>query len=174
MPTPGVTAYLGECLRISGRLAEARHACLTGLEDVERSDHMYRDSFRAVALCSLARTAFDAGDPAPAAAALRQVVTHLNGRPRTLGGGFLMVQALAGIARADHDPRRLDEAHELFRRRDRFNFAILWTCGDEATLVDLGRSAVALGRTEGATLLDRARSLASYEARALLERGEGT
>ena len=85
-----------------------------------------------------------------------------------------MVQALAGLARAEHDPRPLDEALELFRRRDRFSFAILWTCADEATLVDLGRSAVALGRTEGARLLERARELASYEARALLERGEGT
>src|SRR4029453_3273319 len=99
----------------------------------ERSDHMYRDSFRAISLCSLGRTALDQGDRAAAHAAFTQLVAHIKGRERTLGGGFLMVQALAGLARAGDGPAPLAEARRLYEERDRFNFSILWTCDDPTT-----------------------------------------
>ena len=131
---------------------------------------MYRDTFRAIALCSLARTALDAGDRAAAAAALHQVMAHLHGRPRTLGGGFLMVQALAGLVRAGGNPGQFEQALRLFRERDRFSFAILWTCSDEATLVELGRAAIARGRPDAVALHEQARDAATYEARLLLQK----
>ena len=170
-PTPGAGVYLGECLRLSGRLNDARAACLAGLDAVERSDHMYRDSFRAVALCSLARIALDSGDTAAAVAALHQVVAHLGGRPRTLGGGFLMVQALAGLARAGEDAQRYEDAVRMFTCRDRFSFSILWTCDEATTLVELGRAAIGLGRPDGPRLLAQARQAASLEARMIIEKG---
>ena len=170
-PTPGATVYLAECLRLSGRLGEARDACLAALDTVERSDHMYRDTFRAVALCSLARTALDRGETDAASAALRQVIAHLRGRPRTLGGGFLMTQALAGLARAGEGPHYFDEAVHLFEERGPLSFAILWTCSEETTLVELGRAAFALGRHDGTPMLERARDAESFEARTLLAKG---
>ncbi len=174
VPTPGASAYLGECLRLSGQLTEARAACLSGLEAVERSDHMYRDTFRAVALCSLARISLDADDLGAARAALHQAIAHIRGRPRTLGGGFLMTQALAGLARAGEGAHLLDEALQLFTERDRFNFAIVFSCADDVTLVELGRAALALGRPEGIALLERACQASSFEARLLLRAPEST
>lgn len=169
VPTPGAGAYLGECLRLSGRLTEARSACMAALEAVERSDHMYRDTFRGIALCSLGRIALDSHDRPAARAALVQLLAHARGRPRTLGGGHLMVQAMAGLARTGDGAPSLDEALRLFRDRDQFSFDTLWTCTDETTLVELGRAALALGREDGRALLERARDMASFEARALLE-----
>jgi TolB-like protein/predicted Ser/Thr protein kinase len=136
-PTAGASGFLGECLRLAGRLDEARAAALAGVEAAERSDHMYRDSFRAISLCSLGRTALDQGDRAAAHAAFTQLVAHIKGRERTLGGGFLMVQALAGLARAGDGPAPLAEARRLYEERDRFNFSILWTCDDATTQRDL-------------------------------------
>jgi serine/threonine protein kinase len=169
-PTAGASGLLGDCLRLQGRLSEAREACLAGIDAAERSDHMYRDTFRGISLCCLARTALDQGDAAAAHAALIQVLAHVRGRERTLGGGFLAVQALAGLARAGDGAPSLAEAVRLFRDRDRFNFSLLWTCNDETTLVELARSARALGLPDDG-MLERARDAGSYEARILLEKG---
>jgi serine/threonine protein kinase/Flp pilus assembly protein TadD len=169
-PTAGASGFLGECLRLSGQLAEARAAGLAGIEAAERSDHMYRDTFRAISLCSFARTALDQGDTAAAHAASTQVLAHIRGRERTLGGGFLVVQALAALARAGEGQESLAHAMRLFEERDRFNFSLLWTCNDETTLVDLARASAALG-LPGVEMLVRARDAGSYEARVLLETG---
>jgi serine/threonine protein kinase/tetratricopeptide (TPR) repeat protein len=168
-PTVGAAAYLGECCRLQGHLDDARAACITGLEAVERSDHMYRDTFRGVALCTLGRIAVDRGDAPAASAALHQLVAHISGRERTLGGGYLVVQALAGLAVADNNPDRLKEARRLFDSRDRFNFSLLWGCTADAALMELARAALALGDPDGTALLARARDAGSYEARRRLE-----
>ncbi len=154
-PTAGVASYLGECLRRSGDLAGARAACLRGLEAVERSDFMYRDTFRGVGLCVLGRTALAEGDTAAAQAAFTQAVAHLRGRPRALGGGQLLVQALAGLARTENRQELLDQALDLFARRDGHDFSLMWSCTDDITLLELSRAAAFFGRTEEAAELRR-------------------
>ncbi len=144
-PTAGVAGYFGEILRLAGDLAGARAACLAGLEAVERSDHMYRDTFRGVCLCALGRTALDQGEPESAGAAFTQAVAHLRGRPRALGGGQLLVQALAGLARTG-DERALEEALELYESRQGHDFSLMWSCSDDVTLLELSRAAAAAGR----------------------------
>jgi len=119
--TAGAAGCVGECLRREGRLEEARAACLTGLEAVERSDHMYRDTFRSMCLNALGRAALDAGDREGAQAAFHQSVLHLGGRPRTLGGGGLLCQALTGLGRTD-------EAQALLASRDRGDWSWFWLC----------------------------------------------
>ena len=164
--TVGSSGYVGECLRRLGRLDEARLRCLEALEAVERSDSMYRDSFRGIALCALGRIALDQGDREAAQASFGQALAHLRGRPRGLGGGQLAVQALAGMARAGGASENLDEALQLFRSRRAFDFSILWTCTDDVSLLELGRAAAALGRPDAVEWLGRARDAGSVEARA--------
>jgi TolB-like protein/tetratricopeptide (TPR) repeat protein/predicted Ser/Thr protein kinase len=164
-PTAGVSGYLGECLRRTGDLAGARARCLEGIEATERSDHMYRDTFRAVGLCSLGRTALEQGDAEGARAAFGQALAHLRGRAHALGGGHLQVQALAGLARAGAGPEHLDQARHLFEARNGASFHWLWMCSDDVTLLELSRAASALGRAEeGRDLLERARRAGSVEA----------
>ena len=67
--TVGASGYLGEGLRRTGDLENARRRCLEGLDAVERSDNMYRDSFRGICLDALGRTALAQGDAAAAHAA---------------------------------------------------------------------------------------------------------
>jgi TolB-like protein len=167
-PTVGASGYWGECLRRLGRLDEARRRCREGLEDVERSDSMYRDSFRAICLCAMGRTALAQGDSAAARAAFGQAVAHLRGRPRGLGGGHLLVQALAGLARAGEGAPPLDEAEALFSSRQAHDFSWLWTCTDDVSLFELSRAAAAVGREERAKeWLARARDAGSGEAKTL-------
>jgi adenylate cyclase len=166
-PTAGASGYLGEGLRRLGRLEEARRRCLEGLEDVERSDSMYRDSFRGICLCVLGRTALEQGDTETARAAFTQAIVHLRGRPRGLGGGHLVVQALAGLARSTDDRRLFDEAQELFRTRRIHDFSFLWTCTDAVSLLELARTAAAFGRPDALELVERARASGSSEARDL-------
>jgi len=164
-PTSGVAGYLGECLRRSGELDAARTACLRGLDEVERSDNMYRDTFRGVCLCALGRTALEQGDTEAAHAAFTQAVAHLRGRPRALGGGHLLVQALAGLARLDGE-KALTEALDLFTQREGHDFSFMWACSDDVTLLELSRAAAAVGRpSEAATLLAQAVAAGSPEAR---------
>ena len=165
-PTIGVSGYLGECLRRMGDAAGARARCLEGLEAVEKSDHMYRDTFRAICLCVLGRAALDEADVAAARAAFAQAAAHLRGRPRALGGGHLLVQALAGLSRAGEPGEHFEEAMRLFEGRQGFNFSYLWICSDDVTLLELSRAAASLGRNdEAAALRSKAISSGSSEAR---------
>ena len=164
-PTAGVSGYLGECLRRLGDPAGARARCLEGLEAVERSDSMYRDSFRAVCLCALGRSALDQGDAPAARAAFSQAVTHLRGRTHGLGGGYLLVQALAGLARAGAGAEPYQEALELYRSRRGHDFSFLWLCSDDVTLLELAKAASALGaKGEAEDLFAQARAAGSQEA----------
>jgi non-specific serine/threonine protein kinase len=163
--TAGVAGYLADFLRRQGDLDAARARCLEALDALERSDFMYRDSFRGVALCTLGRTSLEQGDGAAARAAFHQAASHLRGRPHGLGEGHLLVQALAGLARTDADPHPLEEALDLFENRRTHNFDWLWLCADDVSLLDLSRAARACGREEQAReLLTRARAAAGTDA----------
>ena len=165
-PTAGVAVYLGECLRRQGDRDAARVACLKGLEAVERSDHMYRDTFRGVGLCALGRTALEQGDLEAAHAAFTQATAHLKGRPRALGGGHLLVQALAGLSRSGNGAGLFDEALALFESRQGYSFDMMWSCEEGATLLELSRAAKAAGHAEEALRLRRrAAAAGSHEAR---------
>jgi serine/threonine-protein kinase len=163
-PTAGVAVFLGECLRRAGDLAGARAACLSGLAAVERSDNMYRDTFRGVGLCALGRTALSQGDTEAARAAFTQAIAHLRGRPRALGGGHLLVQALAGLSRAD-GPSSLAEALALYASRQGHDFSMMWSSTDDVTLLELSRAAGAAGRhAEAEALKAKAVTAGSREA----------
>ena len=135
------------------------------LEEVEKSDHMYRDTNRVICLVALGRTALQQGDSAAARAAFGQAIAHVQGRQRTLAGGTLMVQALAGLARADGDPGAYAEALRFDQHREKFDFGIYWLCEHYSSLIDLSRAASALGLVdESRTLRDQAAAAGSVEA----------
>ena len=166
-PTSGVAGYLGECLRRLGNLDEARARCLEGLASVERSDFMYRDTFRGVGLCALGRTALEQKDAPAAQAAFAQAVSHLRGRPRSLGGGHLLVQALAGLARAGGGSGPFEEGLALWGARTGHDFSFMWICTEDVTLLELARAAAAIGKaSEAAGLFERACAAGSREASA--------
>jgi serine/threonine-protein kinase len=149
--TAGAAAYVGETLRREGRLDEARRESLAGVEAAERSDHAYRDTFRAHALTVLGRVALDQRDMAAAAAAFHQVLAQARGRPRPRACGHFVVQALCGLARATGMPMYFEEAAGLFESREAYNFSPFYGALDEDTLAELALAAAALGRTEDAT-----------------------
>jgi len=158
-PTAGAGGHLAECYRRAGRLDLARRTAMEGLASADRSDHMYRDTFRAVCLVSLGRTALQQGDRLAAAAAFQQ--------PRALGCGHLLVQALAGQTRAGAGAAPLDEATELFTSRQGYDFSWVWCSQDDVSRLELARAARVAGRTELAREhLAEARRLGSLEAKA--------
>lgn len=161
---PGVAGYLGECLRRAKMLELARTHCLLGLDSVESSDHMYRDSLRAFCLSALGRTAIEQGNTEAARSAFGQLIGQMQGRPRALGGGHLVVQALAGLAQSGEGSASFSAARDLFAKRDSFNFQYFHGCHDDVTLLALARAADAVGNVEEAdTLLARARQAGSIE-----------
>jgi tetratricopeptide (TPR) repeat protein len=145
---PGLGGFHAECLRRAGQLTHARRVCLEALEDVENSDHMYRDSHRVVCLVTLGRIARQQEDVAAARAAYGQAIAHVHGRPRTLAGGWLITQALAGPAASGEGRASYEEAARLFERRDQFDFSWLWFCTADTTVLDLAGAARALGLDE--------------------------
>ena len=126
---------------------------------------MYRDTFRGVGLCALGRTALEQGDAEAAHAAFTQAAAHLRGRPRALGGGHLLVQAMAGLSRAGDGAAALDEAVALFASRRGYSFDMMWVCDEGVTLLELSRAAAAAGRAaQAAELRTRAVAAGSREA----------
>lgn len=94
----------------------------------------------------------------PAAAAFRQALLRLRGRPRVLGGGQLAAQALAGLSRAGEGDAALDEALRLFDERNSLDFHAFYGCSDAETLRALADTADALGcKDEAARLRSRTR-----------------
>jgi tetratricopeptide (TPR) repeat protein len=151
--TVGAEGYSGECLRRAGDLAEARRRCLSGIDAVERSDHMFRDTFRGVFLCSLGRTALEQDDIEAARAAYNQAVLHLRGRNLARGGGYLLVQALCGLSQIDKDEAMLDDALTLFRQKEGYNFDFMFRCTADTALLSLARAARSLGKSDQARRL---------------------
>ena len=161
-PCAGAAAYVGEVMRLEGQVTTARDHALAGIESAERSDHAYRDTFRAYALVVFGRSALDAGDRAAARAAFQQVLSQGHGRPRTRSCGHVVVEALAGLARTDLDPSQFAEACSLFEGRSTFNFEPFFGMLDDLTLFDLAGTAATLGfHDEAQTLLRRAREAGS-------------
>ena len=158
-PVPGIGAYTGECLRRLGRFDEARARCVAALEEVERTDYMYRDTHRVLSLVTLGRITTAQGDVEAARAAFQQALAHIKGRPRMTAGGALSVQALAGLAHVDSDVRAYGDACRLHHLRNELNFSWVPLCDDTMTCLDLARAARALGKAEDArTFLDRAQA----------------
>jgi tetratricopeptide (TPR) repeat protein len=149
--TAGAAAYAGESLRRLLRLDEARTSAFRGLETAERSDHAYRDIFRAHALTVIGRVALDQGNPDAAEAACQQVLAQARGRPQPRAIGHFVVQALCGLARATGQGAWLDEAGRVFTNRETFNFTRFYGAVDADTLGDLARAAGALGREDEAS-----------------------
>ncbi len=163
-PTAGAGVFLSEYLRLQGRLDAARTVCMEALAAVERSDHMYRDTFRGIGLLSLARIALDQGDHAGAATVLRQLIAHVHGRYHALGGGYLVVAAMAALTRAGEGPEHLADARRLFEQRDRYNFSMFFQCSSETALLELARAARLVGAVDAQDLFDRSARAGSYEA----------
>jgi serine/threonine-protein kinase len=160
-PTAGAGGALAEALRQSGDLEGARASALSGLASVDKSDHMYRDTFRGICLASLGRTSLALGDAEAARAAFGQLIAHVKGRPRALGGGHLMAQGLAGLARATRSGADLDRAIALAVDRQGYDFSWSWSCSEGQTFSELAEACRALGRAdEAAAWESRAREAA--------------
>ena len=149
-PVPGIEGYWAEALRRMGRLDEARQKCTAGLEIVERSDFMYRDTNRVVCLVTLGRAALDQGDGPAARAAFQQAIGHVMGRPRTVAGGTLVVRALAGLSRVNRDATNYDGARRRFEQRHELNFSWVWMCDDWITCLELAEAATSVGQPDDA------------------------
>jgi tetratricopeptide (TPR) repeat protein len=163
--TAGAAAYVGEMLRLDGRLEDARRHALLGIEAAERSDHAYRDTFRAHALNILGRIALDQRDLSAAEAAFNQVLAQARGRPRPRGCGHFVVQALCGLARVSRSTAFFDDARTLFERQDTYNFGTFYGALNGDTLFELAVAADTLGRREEANdLAARARGAGSAGA----------
>ena len=158
--TAGADAYVAEVLRVEGRLDEARARVLNGLQSVERSDHAYRDTFRAYALVVLGQTALDQGDAEAARAAFGQVLAQAYGRPRTRSCGQLVVRATVGLAVVSTSIALYEQAAHLYSVHSEYNFEPFFGALDHQTLFELARVAQILGRDqEAAAFLTRAQGL---------------
>jgi serine/threonine-protein kinase len=151
-PTIGAAGMLAEIHRRGGRLVEARREALAGIAAAESSDHMYRDSMRVVGLVNLGTIAVEQGDSEAAAAAIAQAIAHLKGRPRTLGGRYLLARALAGLARAGDGDAALERGVAALEG-EAYDASWLWCATRGHALEALAAAADALGRPDRAASL---------------------
>jgi tetratricopeptide (TPR) repeat protein len=151
--TAGAAAYVADTSRRQGQLTNARAEALAGLEAAERSDHAYRDTFRAHALAVLGRVALDQGNRPGAEAAFRQVLAQAHGRPRPRACGHFVVQALSGLARATEDATAFLEARTLYEAGGPYNFGRFYGALDEDTVGELAQAADSVGRPSDAQRL---------------------
>ncbi len=126
--TAGCGAFLAELLRNEGQLEQAWETAKQALNRVESSDFIYRDSFRTLALITLGHIALDRNQRQTAETAFHQAELGIRGRPRALGAGHLLTQALAGKAAASNDPALLKLAKATLGDEANWNFDWLWGC----------------------------------------------
>jgi serine/threonine-protein kinase len=160
VPAPGAIGQLAMWHRYHGELGEARRLALENLRDIETSDHVFRDSARASALCGLGEIALRQDDLEAARVAFDQAIAQLRGRSRGAGLGWVMIYALAGQSRATRSEELLDEALRLEESREGFDFSFPgWVATRYLTLMQMAVAAAALGRREQAReLLLRSRA----------------
>ena len=144
--TAGCGAFLAEFLRQQGQLDQAWQAGKQALQRVEASDFIYRDSFRALALITLGRTALDRGQLETAEAAFHQAEMGIRGRPNALGAGHLLVQAMAGKAAVRGDRHLLEQASNIMQQDNNWNFDWLWACHQDDSQKALNEAQERLGQ----------------------------
>ena len=158
--TAGAAAFVADVLKAEGNCDEARARVLTGLEAVERSDHAYRDTFRAYALVVLGQTALEQRDLDAARAAFGQVLAQAQGRPRTRSCGQLVVRATVGLAAASGSVALYEQAAHLYDQRETYNFEPFFGALDHQALFEIARVAQMLGRaSEAMAFLERSRKV---------------
>jgi tetratricopeptide (TPR) repeat protein len=158
--TAGADAYVADVLKAEGHTDDARARVLAGLESVERSDHAYRDTFRAYALVVLGQTALDQGDLEAARAAFGQVLAQAQGRPRTRSCGQLVVRATVGLAVAGRSVELYEQAAHLYDERKTYNFEPFFGALEHQALFEIARVAQILGRGRDAiAFLERSRKV---------------
>lgn len=144
----GIEGCLAESLRREGHLDEARGCCLRGLQALDNTDNIYRDTFRAAFLCFLGEIALAQSDATAARAAFQQAVLHCEGRNRARSLGHAYVQALCGLCRINSDRELFQKSLAQFRDREAVNFDPFWLCSEDATLLALAKTASAVGESE--------------------------
>ena len=137
-------------LRAQEHYADARARVLAGLQSVERSDHAYRDTFRAYALVVLGQTALDQRDLDAARAAFGQVLAQAQGRPRTRSCGQLVVRATLGLAEEGRCVELYTQAVHLYDERHTYNFEPFFGALEHQALFEMARVAWILDRREEA------------------------
>jgi serine/threonine-protein kinase len=169
LPIVGAETAAAETVRRKGDPIAGRDLVLRGLERIEGADHMYRDTHRGMALIVLGRCALDAGDVEGSTAAFGQAVAHLQGRPRALGGGYLLVQALAGLAHANRRVTLLDDAIAAFDGRVTHNFCWAFLACEIESLVQLALVASALEHETAPRFIHAALADATPRERSAIE-----
>jgi tetratricopeptide (TPR) repeat protein len=144
--TAGCGAFLAELLRGEGEYDKAWAIAKQAQQTVEASDFIYRDSFRALALISLGRIALDRHQTRTAETAFHQAELGIRGRPRALGAGHLLIQAMAGKAAARHDSDLLQQAAAILNDQGSLNFDWLWGCHKEDTQQALAQAGQLLAK----------------------------
>ena len=167
-PTAGVAGLSRRVpAALRGSRASARAACLRGLLAVERSDNMYRDTFRGVSLCALGRTALEqATRTRPTRRSRRRPPICEAGRAHS-AAATSWSRRWPGSRERETAPAALDEALVLFERRQGYSFDVMWCCTEGTTLLELSRAAAAAGRDAEAQEL-RARAVAAGSREATL------
>lgn len=143
--TAGTDGCLGECFRRQGKYDAARRHCLLGIEALNDTDNIYRDTFRSVFLTSLGEAALAQNDLKAAGTAFRQAILHSQGRNRARSIGHPYVKSLCGLAKVNRDAKYFLDALSHFQRRDDFNFDPFWFCCDDSTLFSLAQTSATLG-----------------------------
>jgi len=161
---PGAVPFYGLSLltmwhRYHGELADARRLALESLQEIESSDHVFRDSTRAAALCLLGDVALRQDDLEAARVAFDQAIAQMRGRSHLPGLGWVMLRALSGQAHATRSPEPLDEALSLESSREGFDFSFGgWTATRYMAFMQMAVAAAKANRQEQAReLLQRAR-----------------
>ncbi len=144
VPTAGVAAFLAEIHLRQGDVAAAWQSGLAALTAVEASDFYYRDTWRAIALKTMGRIALAKDDAAGARSCFERALAQMEGRPRALGTGGLVVQCRAGLARLNGDAAAWREADQLWRQPAGYDFSWLWSATDRLVAEMLTESRVGI------------------------------
>ncbi len=150
----------------TNRLEAARSHFERSLDDLQVSQHMYRDVFVVLNRFGLGECAHREGRFDLAIQQFQLAIETAGASPNHLGMGYCLVRARLGLARAFHrlhmrreGADQFGQAATLFDERQGFDFHWIWEGCDAQVLSDMARYHALVGRwSDAATALAEAAS----------------
>ena len=110
---------------------------------LEKADHVYREPFIALTYCGMGDINFRRCHYGESIEHYKRACDLISQHPRSLGVGYFLLKARLGLARAFHllgmnreSKQQFQEAFELFKNKEEYDFSWIWEGCDAQTYYD--------------------------------------
>jgi len=153
----GALTLMGNLHLRQGHFDDANDWYQRSLALLEKTDHVYKEPFKALTYCGLGDIYFYRGQYDEAINQYKRAQAIVTESAHSLGIGYFLIKSLLGLAKAFNmlgvhleSKRNFQKANELFENREGFDFSWIWEGSDAQALYEFSGYFALLNRPKEA------------------------